>query len=1157
VIRLISLYLLLAATFISLPLSPLSAQVADEDQEVFLTFRYQNLISEYIIAYYRDGEFFLPQHELFSALSLESNIDPAANRISGQFMELGEYAIDLERLTATLANREIELTADDFILTELDIFLHPDIFRDLFELDFYVDFNNLRLQLTSAQTLPVETRRDRERQRQRALRTQPDPFGDFYDLRYDRNRQIFNAGFLDYNFSANISEGNNSYLYNTGIGMEVLGGDLQGNIFGNWSHQASSLRSNNLRWRYALEDRNWLTQITTGQTVSHGLLQSAYSGIQLTNEPIEPRFLFDDYAFTGTTAPESEVELYRNNVLIDYQRADEFGNYRFQVPLTYGTSQFDVRTYSPTGQVSQQLTRMQVPFSFVPPGEINYSIDAGRLDNPIPGTTDRGLLAKGHVRTGISNRLSAQGGVEYYEFFHDNGLPTFSTSLTGRISTNYLVTVEAASQAFYRVNAGVIYPSSASFDINYTHFTRQGGVYNPGRNLNNLRVNIFTPFEIGNLPFFFRATMNRDEREMTEIYRYNLNMSTRINRFNFRLGYRDTQLGRFSAQTTPLARLNATTTYTVPRSRNMPNILRGTLLRVRTNYATGMNQFEDIEFQASRSILQRGRLQLTAGRNFLGDFNYASASLSIDFDSFRSNSIARSTRDRSSLTQSVRGSVGYDSGNQRVVTGNRQQVGRSAVAVRMFVDNNNSGEFNDGDELIEETAIRIERAGSAVRTEKGITYLSQLQPYRQYNMTVNKSAIRNPLLVPLVESFSFVTDPNQYKILDIPLYMSGVIEGQVLREAGDAAMGVAGLRLILEQTDNPEGTDPYRAEFRTFSDGSFYAYEVHPGKYQLQVDPAQLELLNAVAEPGILEFEIEASSEGDYIDDLIIIIRPPPLTVDDPPPLPETEDLPTPPERDDRIIREAPACRYSIQFGSYRDMDYTIGQAELALDEFDESITIYFNKNTDLYAMKTDPVETLSEAIEKLNRFSSIASHHQYAILSNCSDPSQVNEIVPLRFLVTLIAYRSLEDAENFKYAMLEQFNLDLQIMHLEDRDLYRVYAGPFSNKRDADQYLDELMEMELPVEPTSFRDPATLRPVSLSFQLQTDHSLEAGEWADQLDLCNERTGSDCQLIEGRNGEIHILVDREFRSWSSFTGFYSRMQSLYEGEPLIIRIKIQ
>jgi hypothetical protein len=111
-----------------------------------------------------------------------------------------------------------------------------------------------------------------------------------------------------------------------------------------------------------------------------GLTPVAYTGLRLTNEPIEPRFMFGEIPFTGTVPPNSEVELYRNNTLVDFTEADETGYYRFAVPLTYGTSNYNVRVFSPTGEMSEREARLQIPFNFLPPGEVNYYFDAGRLD---------------------------------------------------------------------------------------------------------------------------------------------------------------------------------------------------------------------------------------------------------------------------------------------------------------------------------------------------------------------------------------------------------------------------------------------------------------------------------------------------------------------------------------------------------------------------------------------------------------------------------------------------------------------------------------------------------------------------------------------------------------------------------------------------------
>jgi hypothetical protein len=46
-----------------------------------------------------------------------------------------------------------------------------------------------------------------------------------------------------------------------------------------------------------------------------------------------------------------------------------------------------------------------------------------------------------------------------------------------------------------------------------------------------------------------------------------------------------------------------------------------------------------------------------------------------------------------------------------------------------------------------------------------------------------------------------------------------------------------------------------------------------PGKYRLYADPKQLEFMNVTSEPGILEFEIKALADGDYLENLNFKLR--------------------------------------------------------------------------------------------------------------------------------------------------------------------------------------------------------------------------------------------------------------------------------------------
>lgn len=929
------------------------AQESTTEQEVLLQFRYQGAVNVFASTIYVEDQFYLSVTEFFNALQIHYRIDAGRVLITGRYLDQGDYTIDLPNRRATFNGRTIPLTADDFFISELGIYIAPRVLNDLFGLDFTVDFGNLSISLQTDDTMPVVAQRQRERQRERVNRTQRELYRSFYPLRYDRRRSVFNAGFIDYNFTGNYSSDDKSFLFNTAFGSELAGGDFQGSIFGNYSETSSALRSSNLRWRYGVRENDYLSRIIVGQTTAIGLSSVAYTGVQLSNEPIEPRFLYDQTVFSGSTEPDSEVELYRNNTLVDFQQADASGDYRFVVPLTYGTSSYSIRTYSPTGQMSEREARIQVPFNFIPPGEINYTMNAGRLDNPLSGSLERGFFTQGKVSGGLTNWLTAQGGVEYFEDFQTD-LPTFSGGISSRFLTNYLVSLEAANDAFYRANVSVIYPSAASITTEYTYFNRQGGIYNPGRNVSSFRTNIFTPFSIGNFPLFLRWSFTSEERETNRVNRYRVDLNTRLGRANIRLGYRDSQIGTLNFTTSPTARITGSATYTLPRSRRIPRLIRGVFTRAQLNYIPSLQEIEDAEFQLSNNFLQQGRFQISAGRNFVGNFNFFRFGLTFDLNRIRSNTSARSTRGNSVATQSIRGSAGYDSKNRNLIFTNRQQVGRSGVAVRMYIDNNNSGTFDEGDELIPENAIRIERAGGRTQMRNGINYITQLQPYRQYNLAINKSAISNPLVVPSIENFSIITDPNQYKSIDIPFYTSGIIDGRVNRLVGGEIRGVGGLRLFLSQINTPEGIEPHSEELRTFSDGSFYGYEIPPGDYELVPQSSQLEFLNLVANPEKLAFTIEATAEGDFKEGLEIFLdsedgQPSPAQIAD-------EGIPVreQPPVDERLLEEYE--RYSSYVDSILRLQiraqnaFYDGDRIKAIELLNESLEIF--ETAQAYALK-------------------------------------------------------------------------------------------------------------------------------------------------------------------------------------------------------------
>ena len=857
---------------LGVPNTPASPSVKGEKkdekpEEVFLTFNYRNLLNKVFVTLYDDGTFYLPVSGILESLKIPHNVNLSPPVISGSYLNSeNKFELNFKTHTAQIdSKKRFSFNASSMRIREIDYYVSLDVLRQVFDLNFSVDFNNLVLKLETPHQLPIVAEFERQRKRSRQDRFELKK--NYYPLKFGRNRKKLAGGFLDYSIGSTISSNNNLYSYNLKAGGELLGGDIQGSLFGNHSKNNNHITTQNLRWRYGWKDNPYITQAIMGQTRSDGPENRSFTGIRLTNDPIESRFIYDEYEIEGTTTPGSEVELYFNETLYDYREIKQNGRYRFLVPLTYGTSRLKLKIYDPAGGVHTQQRRLQVPYNFVPTDKLIYHFNAGQLESPIFGNTRESNIVQGDISYGVSNWLTQKLGVEYLQYLPDQSPLVYSTT-SARLFKEYLVNVDLAPTAFYRINANAVYPSSASWDIAFSHYP-DAGPYNILGNDQEISGSVFLPFSILEQSFNIRFFGNHNIRNDKTSTRYNLNLNTRLNSLNLGLRYAGNKSGVFTSSVGSSSALSTYATYYTGRRPSLPKILRNLFLRGEFGYDFSLSKLDRVSAQISRNVFKEGRIQASFSRNFTGGFNLLTVGFTIDFNYTRSSSTVRYSNSGTTFNQNIRGSIGYDDNQRNFRFSNRQHVERAGAAVRMYVDRNNSGNYDTGDDIVKDDAIRLGQAGTTEQTEDGMIYVSQLQPYKRINMEINKSAIQNPLLVPEIEKFSFVTDPNQYKAINIPFYMSGVISGKVTKLKNGQKKAQPGLRIYLESED---GT--FKKEMRTFNDGSFYAYEIPPGSYTLHIDPKQLKFLNSSATPETMHIKVKPTAEGDFVENLNFILKP-------------------------------------------------------------------------------------------------------------------------------------------------------------------------------------------------------------------------------------------------------------------------------------------
>lgn len=830
-----------------------------QGEEAFLSFEYPpGGVSTVIVGQLVKDRFFLPVTDIFQALGVNFRASIEGAVVRGFFVtEDAPYEIDSKSLKASLKDQVLRLTKDDFLLTGPVLYLAADVYQKLFGLRFSVDISRLLLSLETSVYLPVVAQRDRERNRQ-FLETIA-PGLPQYPLMYPRVPHLFNGLLLDYSLTAVSSSGKQSYAYDLRAGGELLYGDLQVGAQGNDEPGYPITSTWDFRWRRAFERRRYLTQVSLGDLYASGVQQYQFRGIQISNDPLQPRELYQTYLIEQTTLPDWTVELYLNEQLVGTTRADAQGRYRFSIPLTYGTTEYTVRLYGPTGEQRSQRHRLQIPYTLLPRGEVIYTLNAGKT------TLQGDRILQGSVATGLTKSLTWNVGFENVRDTLSN-LAVASTGMTVRAGENYIIGLQATPSLLYRAEINAVYPSQTSFTSSFALYGRNP-FYNPSEKLRDLQGLLSIPLRTPSASYYLQLSGSRSDFDTGVLDQAAIGATISTGTTTSTLGFQRTrnQSGSGTEIVRPLAQGSILHLVSLDQLRS--SILSTALIGLSAGYDLHQNTWDNIRADFSASIFRNGRLQVSLRRDFIVSTSSLSAQFVYEFDGTRSTTAAV-FRDSPTYTQNLRGSVFVNRALTYRRFFNREWVGKSGVRFRSFLDYNGNAVLDPGEKVISGVAVNLSRAFSVQQTTPTSIYAWELLPYNLFRAEVNDLALENAVWVPRQRTFSFVTEPNVLKAIDIPFDVVGTIEGSVLKETPSGMQPVPGLKV---QVARINGT--FRKTVSVFQDGSLYFIGIPPGWYTATVDSTQLQILGLQSEPGIIPFVIRSTKEGDYVSNLNFILR--------------------------------------------------------------------------------------------------------------------------------------------------------------------------------------------------------------------------------------------------------------------------------------------
>lgn len=815
------------------------AQNLPEYDEISVFLNVQKVGGADIPAVIRDETVYLPIVDIFSFLKIKNDPSAQLDSVKGFLInQEATYMIDRIYKKIIYKGKVYDLKSDDIIKTETNLYLRSPLFGQIFGLDCIFSFRSLSVQLNTKLELPIirEMRQEQMRSNISKLKGEVKT-----DTTIGRKYPAFHFGMADWSvISTQQLAGRTDTRINLALGSVIAGGEA--NVLLNYSNNTPfTEKQQQYLWRFVNNDRPILRQVAAGKIYTQ-VTSSIYDpivGVQFTNTPTTYRRSFGTYTLSDITEPNWTVELYVNNILVDYMKADASGFYKFEVPLVYGNSAVKLRFFGPWGEERIKEENISIPFNFLPAKELEYSVSAGVVEDSLSSR-----FSRANLNYGVSRRITVGGGVEYLSSVTSGPtMPYLSASLRLMrgllLSTEYTYGVRTKGLLSYRL------PSNLQIELNYTKYEKgqKAIIYNY---LEERKAVLSVPIKGKNFAAYSRFTLN--QIVLPSLKNTNAEMLWSGSVYGVSTNF--TTYGLFTDVTKPYVYSNLSLAFRLPaRITVTPQV----------QYEYNSNELISARTNLEKPLFKHGYLNMSYEQNFRSNTRSVEVGFRYDLSFAQAGFSVRNTNDQTTLVESARGSLLYDRKTRYLGANNRTSVGKGAITLLPFLDVDGNGKRDKGEPRADGLQFRI-NGGTIIRNDKDTTIrILDLTPYTSYLLELDKNSFDNISWQMHNLTMKVMIDPNQFKNIEVPISVMGEATGTVY--SGERGLG----RILV----GVYGTDGNRtARVLTESDGYYSYLGLKPGKYIVRVDAEQLKKINMVSEPELIPITISHSFDGDIVEGL-------------------------------------------------------------------------------------------------------------------------------------------------------------------------------------------------------------------------------------------------------------------------------------------------
>ncbi len=834
-------------TFLLLALPSTNLIIAQDGlqyDEIAVYVRVQYVGVTEIDAVISGEEVFLSVTGLFDFLKIKNIPSPDLEKISGFFINPDDtYTIDRGSNSIVFGNKTIPLADGDLIRSETNLYLKSDYFGKVFGLDCRFSFRDLTITIDTKLELPLIREMRQEEMRKNITRLKGDVS---VDTTIGRSYPGFRFGMADWSVYASQQPGGglSDGRLNLSLGSVIAGGEATASLT-LYTQTAFSEKQQYYMWRHVNNDCTWLRQIMAGKinTQATASIYNPVIGIQLTNRPTTFRRSFGTYTLTDRTEPGWTVELYVNNVLVDYVKADASGFFTFEVPLVYGNTLVKLKFFGPWGEERTREQNISIPYNFLPRREFEYTVSAGFVED---STWSR--FSRTAVHYGATKFLTLGGGFEYLSSVTDGPvMPFVDASL--RVTNNLLFSGEYAHGIRSKGTLTYRLPSNIQLDLIYTRYDKDQKAISYNY-LEERKAALSLPIRIKKMAAFSRLSYYQIIFPGSQYTTAEWLLAGSFSRVSTNL----TTYGIFSEYFDPNIYSNLSLGFRLPGY---------FVIMPQVQYSYSQKELLSTRISVEKRLFEKGYLNVSYEHNFRSNLNVAELGIRYDFSFAQAGISARQTNEHTTLVQYARGSLINDRQTSFLKADNRTNVGRGGISVLAFLDLNANGMRDQGEPKAAGLNLRANSGRVEFSEKDTIIHIIGLEPYVKHFIELDESNFDNISWRIPYKSIAVIADANMFKLIEVPINVVGEATGSVVLETAGRTTGLS--RMIMNFR-NAEGEITGRA--LTEDDGYFSYFGLAPGQYTLRVDTAQLRRLKMVSEPESLNFSIRSNMEGDYVEGL-------------------------------------------------------------------------------------------------------------------------------------------------------------------------------------------------------------------------------------------------------------------------------------------------